>query len=48
VASTGFGVGYKWAVHADYRVSNAMDQAVRQCIEEAVYQLVARYGAAQM
>jgi curli biogenesis system outer membrane secretion channel CsgG len=48
VASTGFGGGYKWAVSANYRVSNAMDQAVRQCIEEAVYQLVARYGAAQM
>jgi curli biogenesis system outer membrane secretion channel CsgG len=45
VASTGFGVGYKWAVNANYRVTNAMDQAVRECIEEAVYQLVARYGA---
>jgi curli production assembly/transport component CsgG len=45
VRSTGIGGRYKWAVHGNIEISNAMDQAVRQCIQEAVYQLVARYGA---
>lgn len=47
VRKTGFGGGYKWKIHGNIEISNAMDQAVRECIEEAVYQLVARYGAFQ-
>ncbi len=45
VRKTGFRVGYRWRFGANFRMSNAMDLAVREVIEEAVYQLVMRYGA---
>ena len=45
VRKTGFSVGYRWRFGANFRMSNAMDLAVREVIEEAVYQLVMRYGA---
>jgi curli production assembly/transport component CsgG len=34
-----------WGVHGDVQISNAMDLAIRETIEEAVYQLVTKYGA---
>jgi len=44
VRKTGMKAG-AWGVGANVRVSNAMDLAIRETIEEAVYQLVTKFGA---
>jgi len=44
VRKTGMRAG-AWGVHGDVQVSNAMDLAIRETIEEAVYQLVTKHGA---
>ena len=44
VRKTGMSAG-AWGVHGDVQVSNAMDLAIRETLEEAVYQLVTKFGA---
>ena len=45
VRKSGFSAGHKWGIGGGVKISNAMDLAVRETLEEAVYQLVTRYGA---
>jgi len=45
VRKTGIAAGHKWGVGGNVEISNAMDLAVRETLEEAVYQLVTRFGA---
>ena len=40
----GISGGYHWS-HAKIKVSNALDLAIRECLEEAVYEMVIRHGA---
>ena len=44
VRKTGLRAG-GWGVHGDFEMSNAMDLAIREVLEEAVYLLVTEYGA---
>ena len=44
VRKTGMRAG-AWGVSGKVKISNAMDLAIRETLEEAVYQLVTRYGA---
>ena len=44
VRKTGMRAG-AWGVSGNVTISNAMDLAIRETIEEAVYQIVMRFGA---
>ncbi|MBI4880323.1 MAG: hypothetical protein HY812_11795 [Planctomycetes bacterium] len=45
VKKTGLSGGSSWGVSAGVEISNALDLAVRETLEEAVFQLVTRFGA---
>lgn len=45
VRDSGVSAGIPWGLSGDVRISNAMDLAIRETIDEAVYELVTRYGA---
>lgn len=42
---TGISGSHRWGVSGGVEISNALDLAIRETIDEAVYQLVTRYGA---
>ena len=42
---TGVAAGHKWGIRGDIQISNALDLAIRETLEEAVYQLVTKHGA---
>lgn len=41
---TGVSGGYKWS-SANIEVSNALDLAIRECLDEAIYLMVTKHGA---
>lgn len=45
VRRSGMTAAHTWGVSAGVEISNALDLAIRETVEEAVYQLVTRYGA---
>lgn len=45
VRKSGVSAGHRWGIGGGVTISNAMDLAVRETLDEAVYQLVTRYGA---
>ena len=45
VRKSGISAGHRWGIGGSFSISNAMDLAVRECLDEAVYQLVTRFGA---
>ncbi|MFW6159456.1 MAG: CsgG/HfaB family protein, partial [Planctomycetota bacterium] len=44
---TGLAAGHKWGVSGDVQISNALDQAVRETLEEAVYRILQEQGVRQ-
>ncbi len=47
VRKTGMAAGHSWGVSGDVQISNALDQAVRETLEEAVYQVLQEQGVRQ-
>lgn len=45
VRKTGLTAGHSWGISGGVQITNALDLAIRETIEEAVYQLVMKYGA---
>ncbi len=45
VRKSGISAGHRWGIGGSFSISNAMDLAVRECLDEAVFQIVSRYGA---
>jgi len=45
VKKSGMSAGHRWGIGGGVEISNALDLAVREVLDEAVYQLVTRYGA---
>ena len=45
VRDTGLAAGIPWGLSGDIRITNALDLAMRETIEQAVYEIVTRYGA---
>ena len=46
VRKTGMRAAHKWGVAGNVKISNALDLAIRETLEEAVFQLVTKFGAA--
>jgi curli biogenesis system outer membrane secretion channel CsgG len=44
VKKSGMSAGHRWGIGGGIEISNALDLAVRETLDEAVYQLVTRYG----
>ncbi|MHC4592212.1 MAG: hypothetical protein ACYS8L_05900, partial [Planctomycetota bacterium] len=45
VRSTGVAAGHTWGISGSVNITNALDLAIRETLDEAVYQLVTRFGA---
>ncbi|MFO7898597.1 MAG: CsgG/HfaB family protein [Planctomycetota bacterium] len=44
---TGLAAGHEWGVGGDVQISNALDRAIRETLEEAVYQVLQEEGVRQ-
>ncbi|MHC5034544.1 MAG: CsgG/HfaB family protein [Planctomycetota bacterium] len=45
VRRTGVTAGHTWGISGGVNITNALDLAIRETLDEAVYQLVTRFGA---
>lgn len=45
VRKSGLSAGHRWGISGGVQISNAMDLAVRETLDEAVYLLVTKFGA---